>query len=47
MNKSINWFPTGAGISNAVSNASSMVPGNYTALPANLQSIPGIVGFVR
>ena len=46
MSKSINWFPTGPGIPNALSNASSMVSGDYTALPANLQSMPGIVGFV-
>jgi hypothetical protein len=46
MSKSINWFPTGRGIPNALSNASSMVSGDYAALPANLQSIPGIVGFV-
>ena len=29
-----------------MSNANSMVSGGYTALPANLQSIPGRVGFV-
>jgi hypothetical protein len=46
MSKSINWFPTGPGIPNALSNASSMVSGDHAALPANLQSIPGIVGFV-
>ena len=46
MSKSINWFPTGTGIPNALSNASSMVSGDYTALPVNLQSIPGILGFV-
>jgi hypothetical protein len=46
VSKSINWFPTGTGIPNALSNASSMVSGNYAALPVNLQSIPGIVGFV-
>ncbi len=46
MSKSINWFPTGTGIPNALNNASSMVSGDYTALPVNLQSIPGILGFV-
>jgi hypothetical protein len=46
MSKSINWFPTGPGIPNALSNACSMVSGDYKALPVNLQSIPGIVGFV-
>jgi hypothetical protein len=38
--------PHGPGIPNALSNASSMVLGDYAALPANLHSIPGIVGFV-
>jgi hypothetical protein len=46
MSNPINWFPTGTGIPNAMSNANSMVSGGYTALPANLQSIPGRVGFV-
>jgi hypothetical protein len=46
MGKSINWFPTGTGIPNALSTASSMVSGDYTALPVNLQSMPGIAGFV-
>ena len=46
MSKSINWFPTGPGIPNALSNASSMVSDDYTPLPVNLQSIPGILGFV-
>ena len=46
MSKPTNWFPSGTGIPNALSNAGSIVSGDYTALPVNLQSIPGIVGFV-
>jgi hypothetical protein len=46
MSKSKNWFRTGTGIPNALSNASSMVSGDYRALPVNLQSMPGLVGFV-
>jgi len=46
MSKSVNWFPTDTGIPNALSNASSIISGDYTALPVNLQAMPGIVGFV-